>query len=211
MKNLFTLLVIVTLFPVMSFSQNIDSLLNVVREKDQQVRIEQTKIINTSPIDQDALIGSVLKMEEVDAECQKIVFELIDNGIPQGLSEESYETIWLVVQHADVKAQKKYLPEFWKLSETGLLSASDCATMEDRVLMNRGKAQKYGTQCRMINETIYLWPVKNPDKVESLRKTVGLPSLETMHEIYKQQGMDFIWDKTMEVKDFKGKDMIEGK
>jgi len=80
-------------------------------------------------------------------------------------------------------------------------------TMEDRMLMNAGKPQKYGTQAYSIVENgktvIYIWPVENPDKLDALRKSAGLGTIESYLELVKQQGAEIIYDKTKSIEDFK--------
>ena len=83
---------------------------------------------------------------------------------------------------------------------------NDFVTMEDRMLMNSGKPQKYGTQAYSLVEdgktVIYIWPVEDPDKLDALRKSVGLMPIESYLEIVKQQGVEIIYDKTKTVADF---------
>ena len=79
-------------------------------------------------------------------------------------------------------------------------------TMEDRMLMNAGKPQKYGTQAYSITAggkaVIYIWPVEDPDKLNQLRQSVGLSPIEEYLEMVKQQGVEIIYDKKKRVKDF---------
>ena len=83
---------------------------------------------------------------------------------------------------------------------------NDFVTMEDRMLMNSGKPQKYGTQAYSLVEdgktVIYIWPVEDSDKLDALRKSVGLIPIEDYLEIVKQQGVEIIYDSTKTVKDF---------
>jgi hypothetical protein len=205
MKRRISITFMLVLFSICSFAQDVDSLLAVIHKKDQGIRLEYERVLTSTPIDNYALMDATIKMDSIDAECQAVVFGIIENGIPMGLTEESYKTVWLVVQHSDTKNQKKYLPEFINLSKKGLFSLADCATMEDRILMNSNKRQKYGTQCYLVDGVLYLWPVKDDQKLEEFRNSVGLSSMEDMHEAYKKTGMNFIWDKAKKVRDFKGK------
>ena len=50
---------------------------------------------------------------------------------------------------------------------------------------------------------IYIWPVEDPDKLDALRKSVGLSPIDSYLEIVKQQGVEIIYDKTKNVEDFK--------
>ena len=100
----------------------------------------------------------------------------------------------------------KYIGLFRDAVEKGYLSMNDLVTMEDRMLMNAGKPQKYGTQAYSLVEdgktVIYIWPVEDPDKLDALRKSVGLMPIESYLEIVKQQGVEIIYDKTKTVADF---------
>jgi hypothetical protein len=83
---------------------------------------------------------------------------------------------------------------------------NDLVTMEDRMLMNAGKPQKYGTQAYSLVEDgktlTYIWPVEDPGKLDALRKSVDLMPIGAYLEIVKQQGVEIIYDKTKTVADF---------
>lgn len=63
-----------------------------------------------------------------------------------------------------------------KLAKRGEASMIDAATMRDRLLMFKNKKQIYGTQAanwiRKDGSTV-IWPIKNPAKVDMLRKSAG--------------------------------------
>ena len=50
---------------------------------------------------------------------------------------------------------------------------------------------------------IYIWPVEDQDRLDALRKSVGLMPIESYLEIVKQQGVEIIYDKTKTVEFFK--------
>ena len=43
--------------------------------------------------------------------------------------------------------------------------------------MNQGKPQVYGTQTITSNNKVFIVPLENPDKVDELRKEIGLAPL----------------------------------
>jgi len=45
--------------------------------------------------------------------------------------------------------------------------------MEDRLLTYEGKKQIYGTQAGDSTGAPYVWPIKDPDRVNELRKAAG--------------------------------------
>lgn len=99
-------------------------------------------------------------------------------------------TIWLVVQHADLKTQEKYLPLMKASVEKGESRPVDLAYLEDRVLMRQGKNQIYGTQISMNPKTgaQELWPIEDEKNVNARRSKL---ELEPMEEYAKHFGIDY--------------------
>ena len=203
---------IVGQYPVLIFRREadmrakIDSLLSDIGRKDQEVRAEWTKVA-TGSVTQEEAIEYALKMEEIDSTNLIAVSHILDTyGWPTGLSDAANKAIFLVIDHSDLKTMNKYIGLFRDAVEKGYLSMNDLVTMEDRMLMNDGKPQKYGTQAYSLVEdsktVIYIWPVEDPDKLDALRKAVGLMPIQSYLEIVKQQGVEIIYDKTKTVKDF---------
>ena len=199
-------------YPVLIFRREtdmrakIDSLLCDIGRKDQAVRAEWPKVA-TGSVTQEEAIEYALKMEETDSTNLAAVSQILDTyGWPSGLSDEANKAIFLVIDHSDLKTMNKYIGLFRDAVEKGYLSMNDFVTMEDRMLMNSGKPQKYGTQAYSVSEegktVIYIWTVEDPDKLDALRKSVGLMPIEDYLELVKQQGVEIIYDKTKTVKDF---------
>lgn len=204
---------IVGKYPVLIFRREagmrakIDSLLCDIGRKDQEVRADWAKVA-TGNVTQEEVIGYALKMEETDNANLAVVSHIIDiYGWPSGLSEEANKAIFLVIDHSDLKTMEKYRKTFHDAVKKGYLPMNDLVTMEDRMLMNSGRPQKYGTQAYSVEENghavIYVWPVEEPDKLNELRRSVGLGPIENYLETVKQQGVEIIYDKTKTVKDFK--------
>jgi hypothetical protein len=98
---------------------------------------------------------------------------------PDEIGEDGSLALFLVIQHGDQKTQEKYLPMMREAVKAGKAPSHDLAMLEDRVLTGRGELQKYGSQVGYDKEsgTYYLLPLANPEKVDSLRKTVDLDSI----------------------------------
>ena len=203
---------IVGKYPVLIFRREadmrakIDSLLCDIGRKDQEVCAEWAKVA-TGNVTQEEAIEYALKMEETDITNLVSVSRILDTyGWPSGLSDAANKAIFLVIDHSDLKIMNKYIGLFRVAVEKGYLSMNNFVTMEDRMLMNSGKPQKYGTQAYSLVEegktVIYIWPVEDPDKLDSLRKSVGLIPIEDYLEIVKQQNVEIIYDSTKTVKDF---------
>ena len=200
-------------YPVLIFRREadirakIDSLLCDIGRKDQAVRADWAKVATGSVMQEEA-IEYALKMEETDSANQASVSNILDTyGWPTGLSDAANKAIFLVIDHSDLKTMNKYIELFRDAVEKGYIQMDDLVTMEDRMLMNEGKPQKYGTQAYSLVEdgktVTYIWPVEDPDKLDALRKSVGLMPIGAYLEIAKQQGVEIIYDKTKTVKEFK--------
>lgn len=135
--------------------QEIDSLLLGAYESDQKVRTESMTLMNklnsagangvpTTVIDSLLLLQE--QTQRIDKKNQIFVASILKKGLPEGLSSQSYKAIWLIVDHADLKFQKKHLPIMEEAARKELISAGDYAVLTDRIRMREGKPQKYGTQ-----------------------------------------------------------------
>jgi hypothetical protein len=100
-------------------------------------------------------------------------------------------TLFLVIQHADLKTQEKYLPMMKDAVNRHKASGSDLALLEDRIEIRNGRKQIYGSQIGTFPNTLnyYVSPLIDPDNVNKRRASVGLGTLE---EYVKNWGM--IWD-----------------
>ncbi|MBL7938645.1 MAG: hypothetical protein JNL43_04720 [Flavobacteriales bacterium] len=98
---------------------------------------------------------------------------------PDIVGESGNSALFLVVQHADLATQEKYLPMMRDAVRKGNAKGSSLALLEDRVLMRNGKRQLYGSQIGRDPETgvHYLVPLEDPDHVDERRASVGLGTL----------------------------------
>lgn len=70
----------------------------------------------------------------------------------------------------------KYFPQLDSLARINEANKTDAAMMEDRLLVNKGLKQKYGTQATKslrLDKVMVIWPIEEPAKVDSLRKQAG--------------------------------------
>lgn len=87
--------------------------------------------------------------------------------------------LFLVIQHAELDVQLKYLPMMREASQAGNLRPGSLALLEDRVALRQGKRQIYGSQIGRDQETNqhYVLPLDDPMNVDARRAAVGLPPL----------------------------------
>ena len=89
-------------------------------------------------------------------------------------------TLWLVIQHAPLETQEKYLPLLQESVKKGESSGSHLALLEDRILMRNGKPQKYGSQITSDPQTgkSMVYEIADPEYVNQRRKEVGLGPIQ---------------------------------
>ena len=123
-------------------------------------------------------------INEQDSLNELAVIEVIEErGWPARslVGDKANRTVWLVIQHADLALQEKYLPLLRASVAEGESSGSDLALLEDRILMYSDKPQRYGSQVRSNPETgkLEVYEIADPENVNQRRAEVGLGSLES--------------------------------
>ncbi len=96
------------------------------------------------------------------------------------IGDQGNSTLFLVIQHADLDTQVKYLPMMREAVKLGNARASSLALLEDRVSLRQGDRQIYGSQIGRDRETgeYYVSPLVEPEKVNERRAAVGLGTIE---------------------------------
>lgn len=95
------------------------------------------------------------------------------------------QTLFLVIQHADLKTQEKYLPVMKEAVKKGKASPADLAYLIDRIERRNGRPQIYGSQLTGRNGHYVVDTIIDKKNVDARRAAVGLPPLE---EFLKSQG-----------------------
>lgn len=181
-------------------SNSTDKLLAEVLYKDQYVRLqmqELTKAVNNDGNAEliDSLIVLSENIERIDKENIAVIDSLLQQGLPKGLSEESYKTIWIVIDHASLEKQVQYLSIIEKMSSEGLIEVDNYAILFDRIAMKQNRPQRYGSQSVQFgtpgNMHLYIWSVENAESLDSLRETVGMgPILKYLEQLTEYLGID---------------------
>jgi hypothetical protein len=135
----------------------------------------------------------VKKQEAIDKRLLRRLEEIIQRyGWPTKsmVGKEASETVFLIIQHADLVYQKKYFPLLKQAVAKGEARPDHAAMMEDRILMGEGKKQIYGTGLRTddVTKGLKLWPIENEEEVDARRAAVGLPP---MAEYLKLMGLTY--------------------
>ncbi|CAM3563667.1 DUF6624 domain-containing protein [Flavobacterium chungbukense] len=166
---------------------------------DQDIRGIAMKIYKTEGAGSKSLdsIGKIMSYKD-SINLIKVVKILDEKGWigKDAVGSQASETLFLVIQHADLKYQQKYLPMMREAVKKGNAKASSLALLEDRVALREGKKQIYGSQISKhpMTKKPFVSPLEDPDNVDKRRASVGLGTLS-----------DYLknWDATWDVEVYK--------
>ncbi|MEX2232547.1 MAG: DUF6624 domain-containing protein [Cyclobacteriaceae bacterium] len=129
---------------------------------------------------------------DIDRDNQIKVISIIEKcGWPtkEKVGEKGMESVFLVIQHASKKIRATYFPLIKQSAEKGDLKLGAVALMEDRMLMENGQKQKYGSQLvRTGDGPLTLYPIEDPENINKRRAAMGLGSIE---EYLKHFGLEY--------------------
>mgnify|MGYP005846464251 CR=1 FL=1 len=195
-----------------AYSQNLDTELQKelleIREKDQKYRGNLNKYLQ-NPVLIDSLskslgvskqnLGQALWAEQMKLDSlnlQRVTEIIRKRGYPGRslVGNEAGSAAFLVLQHAPADTLKKYYPNVQNAAGQNELPKRHAAMMQDRLLMYEGNEQIYGTQVRRFqmddgSRLSVVWPVKDPGKVNELRREAGFDL--TVEENAKRLGVDY--------------------
>ena len=113
-----------------------------------------------------------IKYAKEDHRNQELVISIMPTL--KEVSQRQMDAIWLGLQHSTKEIRKKYFPQIEKAVKNGDLSKSQYALMKDRMLMDEGKPQIYGSQIK--NGKLY--KLENPKTINERRKEMGMEPIE---------------------------------
>lgn len=160
--------------------------------QDQNIRKKLNKETMKDP-------GFMKKWTNIDS-LNSICFKnLVDSLGWPGIDEvgtDGLEAAFLLVQHSrDLKFQERMLPVIEKDVKKGSLNPYDYALLADRVRVNSGRPQLYGTQLSMIMGTnkAKLDPMVDSSRVNARRRELGLRDLDWyLEQVEDQTDFDVI-------------------
>ncbi len=91
------------------------------------------------------------------------------------------ETIFLVVQHSTLEQQEKYLPLLYESAMKGESQKQHLALLEDRINVQKGLPQIYGTQFYTDSGVTKMYPVVDSEMLDVYRERMGLPPCARKH------------------------------
>jgi uncharacterized membrane protein YphA (DoxX/SURF4 family) len=134
------------------------------------------------------------KQEALDLKNIKLVDQIINEyGYPGKslVGELNKDKAWSVIMHSNTI--EKYIDKIKAAAEKNELTYTKAAEMEDLFLMNNHLEQIYGTQTKYVNEKVIVWPIKDVEGVNIIRKDAGFTT--TIQEYAKELfGKDYIFE-----------------
>lgn len=95
------------------------------------------------------------------------------------VGEDGATATWAIVQHADhdVEFQERMLELMAAAAAAGEADTSQLAFLEDRVAVNQGRPQTYGSQMGCVDGEAVPAPIADEDGIDARRAEVGLEPL----------------------------------
>jgi len=156
--------------------------------------IERKKYMENGGYFSTPAIFPVLAMEEKNhADNEVELFVLIDKfGWPTASSVTEYAAAGaaLIVNHASHEVRAKYFPMLEQAFKRGEAQPLRYAKMCDRLLVEQGKEQRFGTQWQFVDTKRVPYSIEKPEYVDQRRADIGLGPLSD----YLKERFDIDWN-----------------
>jgi len=148
-------------------------------ERDQYDRLLWSQAVKNNPGDAERNEQLAQRALTTDSLNLVLVDEILSqHGFPrkEQVGDFANQAVWLVFQHADLKYQKRFLPQLEAaVSAREKPAAVFLALLRDRIDVREGRPQRYGTQ---IDGKGNIAPLLDASRVNQWRQEVGLPPIE---------------------------------
>lgn len=176
-----------------NYNKPLKAQLEQIYENDQKYRRMISKVQQEHGPQSEQFKDLISKMQAADSENMEQIVAIIEkHGWPgkSVVGSSGSSAAWAVIQHSNMEYWLKYLPLMREAAEKGELQKSSVALTEDRVLVNQGKPQLYGSQLRQNHETnqTEFFPIEDEVNVDKRRAAVGM---EPIKEYAKRYGIDY--------------------
>ena len=133
---------------------------------------------------------AVAEMQAVDARHTSRMRAIVaKHGWPGRslVGDDGAHAAWLLVQHADSAFMAQCLPLMKRAVAAGQAFGKDYVYLLDRVRMQQGKPQIYGTQFTSAADgKLVLHPIEDAEHVDERRRAVGLPSMAEQERVIRE-------------------------
>lgn len=166
--------------------------LEAMYDSDQSHRTKLQELALKGEAGSPQFVELLMQQQAADAANLKKLGEIVAaTGWPgrSQVGEKGTVAAFLIVQHADPATRKQYLPLVRAAVAAGEARPEDLALLEDRVLVDEGRKQRFGSQLQPRADGSWeFYPIEDEASVDARRKAVGLPPLA---EYAKQMGVQY--------------------
>lgn len=156
--------------------------------EDQQYRSYRSITVKRQELNYDEILSLLKIQSKYDSINQLKLLPILNKfGWPSisMVGKDGSQTAFLIIQHANNELQKKYVDKIKCLAKRQEADWESYASMMDRILIEEGKKQVYGTQFRYNPTTNEqeLFPIKRASCVDKRRRKIGLHPILVPYEI----------------------------
>lgn len=167
-------------------------MLQAIRADDQRYRLMIDSVegkYGSKSAEMQRLIKNMIETDSLNLLKVKAVLDQYGWPGPSEVGGDGNSALFLVIQHADLPAQEKYLPLMREAVKNGRARGADLALLEDRVNMRNGRKQIYGSQIKRDADSgaYYIYPIEEPENVDKRRAEAGLGPLAEYVSIWGLQ------------------------
>ncbi|AYG95856.1 hypothetical protein D8I30_12245 [Brevundimonas naejangsanensis] len=97
---------------------------------------------------------------------------------------EAANAAFLIIQHSDIEQWRRFVPVLEPLAAAGEVEATQFGLMYDRLAVNEGRPQRYGTQmiCKGSRWVIDYDNLEDPENADRRRAEAGFPHTLAQYE-----------------------------
>lgn len=176
-----------------TFNSDLYRLVDSLAVEDQKWRHAIREINNSKPVDSVRLAEATRNVLLADSLNHLALLAIVEkHGFPdyEQLGSEGTHRFWLLMQHQDRHPafQEQVLVLMEKAVQQGKASGQDYAYLLDRVSLNTGKLQVYGTQMTLNADKTSFEPRPciNPEHLDERRASVGMGTIAQYIEVMNQ-------------------------
>ena len=155
--------------------------------EDQRIRGELIKkgIVHPDPV----LLAQMNRVDAINTARIGVIIKQHGWPGPKLIGRDGTDAFFLLAQHANPAFQKKVLPLVQNAYRHGILTGQNYALFTDRVLVESGKPQIYGTAAKPFDqwngrEPVFQ-PIEDEANLEKRRAAVGLMPMSEYREFMK--------------------------
>lgn len=161
-----------------------------MRDRDQRAREDCNKRTTDERMKcYGAIAGTV---DKPNTERLKEIYKSIGFPEAKAIGKDGVEAFYLILQHsADIELKKECLAGITKAFEAKHLAAVDYANFTDRLLVNLGKPQVYGSNFEFKDGKLVMSSTEDLKNLDQRRKKIGLPTIaeyaKRLKDVYQME------------------------